>query len=303
MPIFVSNTVTDESGRELLEYGTADFPIAYYDDNLDYVAVPWHWHPEFELILVTRGRERVRAGGRSFDVRAGEACFINGGVLHTAEPLEPSTAQHTMVFGAYVLGDEPSVYYQKYLLPLLKDGTKQAFHLKADGQWQSRAIEDLEAAWQAGSGDEPGCELKVRNRLSEIIWMILTHGNGQRTAEPAAAVRDTERIKRMLSFLEQHFDEPVTLEQIAGSAAVCVSEALRCFRRTVNQTPIQFLKNMRILKSADMLAGTDLPVHEIAEACGFQDMSYYAREFRKRKGCTPMEFRNRIRRLAEGQPA
>jgi len=106
-----------------------------------------------------------------------------------------------------------------------------------------------------------------------------------------------ERIKRMLSFLEQHYDEPVTLEQIAESAAVCVSEALRCFRRTVNQTPIQFLKNMRLLKSADMLAGTDLPVHQIAEACGFQDMSYYAREFRKLKRCTPLEFRNRVRLL------
>ncbi len=297
MPISISNTVTDESGRELLEYGTADFPIAFYNDNLDYVAVPWHWHPEFELILVTAGKERVHAAGQDFDVHAGEAYFINGSILHAAEPLEPSTTQHAMVFNAYVLGDEQSVYYRKYLQPLLADETKRVLHLKADGKWQSRAISSLETAWQAGSGDEPGCELKVRNCLSDIVWMIFSHSGDRRTEESAAAVRDTERVKRMLSFMEQHYDEPVTLEQIAGSAAICVSEALRCFRRTVRQTPIRFLKDMRLLKSADILAGTDLPVHQVAEACGFQDMSYYAREFRKLKGCTPVEFRNRIRLL------
>ena len=297
MPISISNTVTDESGRELLEYGTADFPIAFYNDNLDYVAVPWHWHPEFELILVTQGKERVHAGGQSFDVQAGEAYFINGSILHAAEPLETSTTQHAMVFNAYVLGDEKSVYYQKYLQPLLMDETKRVFHLKADGKWQSQAISSLETAWQAGSKDEPGCELKIRNCLSDIIWTVFTHSSDQCIAESAATIRDMERIKRMLSYLEQHYDESVTLEQIAESAAVCVSEALRCFRRTVHQTPIQFLKNMRLLKSADLLAGTDLPVHQIAEACGFQDMSYYAREFRKLKGCTPVEFRNRVRLL------
>ncbi len=83
--------------------------------------------------------------------------------------------------------------------------------------------------------------------------------------------------------------------QIAASARVSVSECLRCFRNTIGVPPIQYLKQFRIQKAAELLATTDWKIAETATQCGFQDMSYFSRTFRELKGSVPTEYRNRAR--------
>ncbi len=117
-----STDQTDERGRERLEYGTREFPAAFFYDDLDVVTVPWHWHEEFELAYMVRGSLRVRAGGASFDVSAGDAYFVNASVMHSAEPLYRGAIQKACVFNARLIASEDSAIYQRYvLLPMARD--------------------------------------------------------------------------------------------------------------------------------------------------------------------------------------
>ena len=56
MSLSYSVDKVDKDGREMLTYGTKDFPIAFFDDDLVKVSVPWHWHDEFEVVIITEGR-------------------------------------------------------------------------------------------------------------------------------------------------------------------------------------------------------------------------------------------------------
>ena len=107
-------------------------------------------------------------------------------------------------------------------------------------------------------------------------------------------MRDGERIKIMLQYIQEHYNEELILAKIAESAAVSENECLRCFRSMIGSTPIQYVKQVRIQKAADLLLSTNRKISDIGAECGFQEMSYFAKTFRELKGCTPGEFRRKM---------
>ena len=85
MALSYSTDKTDDTGRELLTYGTPDYPIAFFDDDLTKVKVPWHWHDELELVVILSGEVSVFIAGCEIKLKTGEGYFANSGILHSAE--------------------------------------------------------------------------------------------------------------------------------------------------------------------------------------------------------------------------
>ena len=83
----------------------------------------------------------------------------------------------------------------------------------------------------------------------------------------------------------------LSLEEVAAAASVGKRECLRCFRRTIGVTPIQYLLKFRIRQASRLLVETDRPVTEIALLCGFESPSYFAAAFRRLTGRTPRSYR------------
>ena len=99
MALSLCRTTVDDSARELMEHGTAAFPIACYHDDLQTEPVPWHWHEELEVLVVSEGMILATAGGEKFRLGKGEGLFINAGVLHGDWPLNAGSCRlHRMVF-------------------------------------------------------------------------------------------------------------------------------------------------------------------------------------------------------------
>ena len=105
------------------------------------------------------------------------------------------------------------------------------------------------------------------------------------------ALRDSERIRQMLRFVQRNYTENITAAEIAASASISLSECLRCFKSTIQIPPIQYLKRFRIQRACELIGSTDRKIAEIAAECGFQDPAYFNRAFREIKGMTPGEYR------------
>ena len=90
-------------------------------------------------------------------------------------------------------------------------------------------------------------------------------------------LRDSYRMKNMLQYIEEHYSDNITINEIAESVSLSVSECLRCFHSTIGTTPIQYLKSFRIKKAAELLTNTDMKIVDIGIICGFQDMSYFCK--------------------------
>ena len=297
----VWKTTVAPDGRELVTIGTPEFPAEMWGPwNFEGGTgkVPWHWHEELELNMTIWGTEQVTADGKSFLLEPGQGVFVNSGVLHGSEPGPGhDTLYHdSLVFHPSLVGGASgSVFWQKYLQPLLTDPSRPCAVLRPTVDWQHEAIEDMERAFRAVVNEIPGYEFKTRAALSEMIFQLVSHAPAVQ-AMPKKALRNADRIKTMLQFIQEHYAEDISVEQVASSASISPSECLRCFHDMIGTTPNQYLRDQRAQRAAELLCGTGLRVTEIAMQCGFQDASYFARAFRQVYGCGPTEYRRKARR-------
>jgi len=288
------NTTVGSDGRELLEHGSVAFPIACYADDFHAGDVPWHWHEEWEAVVITRGSCLIAAGNYKITLRAGEGFFVHSGVLHGCWDESCSGCLfHSMVFHPRLVGGNPdSIFHQKLVQPLLDHTGPELIVLRPDIPWQKQALDTIELAWQQTVREEDDFfPFRVRAALSEFIWLLRSHLSPDSSQISSKGLRDAKRIKAMLSCIHAHFGSALTTAEIAASASVSESECLRCFRTTIGTTPIQYLKQYRIRQAARLLRETHGKVSDIASTCGFEDLSYFTKVFRENTGYAPTEYR------------
>lgn len=298
MPVGTCYVQTDHRGRELTEHGSALFPIACYADDLALETVPWHWHDEMEAILVECGEVFVSAGTEKYVLKRGEGFFINGGVLHAvwnADEKNGACRIRSIVFHPRLVGGSvDSIFWQSYVQPVLSDEFPKQICLSMQEPWHQETMKRIDAAWRFGVEEPEGYEIQVRYELSNLLLLLKSHGRSLQKRPSEKTVRDGERIKTMLQYIQANYGNEITIAQIAGSVMISESECLRCFRSMIGTTPIQYVKQFRIQRAEELLRETDLKVADIGARCGFQEMSYFARTFREIKGCTPSEYRRKL---------
>ena len=286
----------DETGREILTYGTPDYPIAFFDDDLTTVAVPPHWHDEFEIVIVTKGIVHARIAGTRFALTSGEGYFTNSGILHS-EALKTKTGrQRALVFSPGIISPAEDLIWQSYIAPVLRNSCLPYIRLSASVPWQKEFLSLADKAWNFGAYDRENYPIEVRDCLSRAFVLISANADVVESEihYTDRCRRDELRMKKALLFIENNYTEGIGVADIAQSAEISVSTCLRLFRTVLETTPVQYLISYRLQRAAEELKrSSGSTIAEIAYSCGFSDASYFNRCFRKVYSMTPTEYLSR----------
>ena len=107
-------------------------------------------------------------------------------------------------------------------------------------------------------------------------------------------------MEKMLDYIENHFHENLDLSQIARAADIGERECLRCFKRVIQNSPMQYLLKYRVTQGAAMLLRSPASsVSEIAGQCGFNSSSNFSQMFGRFFQCTPREYRKRNKKAED----
>lgn len=98
-------------------------------------------------------------------------------------------------------------------------------------------------------------------------------------------------LKTVLKEIDQHFQEPLSLESLAITAGVSKYHLACEFKKYLGMPPNEYLIVTRLNYSKTLLKYEDLTIEEIAYSCGFHQVSHYINLFKKHEGCTPLKFR------------
>lgn len=281
---------TDDTLREVQNHGTPEFPFAFYDETVQQYRkgyIDWHWNSELEWLRVEQGVLDYRTADTTVRLQAGDGLFCNARVLHRLESPQGAHIPN-LLFLPELLAPRQSAVYRAYVAPVLASGRGLAV-LRAGDPADAPVLAALQAALDAArGGDALDIQLAVL-----ALWRAFVRAQGAAFAA-APAGRDAlaqARVMAMMQYITAHFAQKVTLAGIAAAAGISKSEALRCFRKTLQTTPVQFLLQYRLGRARDLLLHTDDTVTAIAIACGFENISYFVRQFAAHFGMTPKAYR------------
>ncbi|MDO4648832.1 MAG: AraC family transcriptional regulator [Eubacteriales bacterium] len=296
MAISICGTLTDLHDQELNKHGDPAFPIACYADDLSIKNVPWHWHEEWEFAIVQEGCPNFFLESQHIPIRKGDGIFINGKALHAVSnnSRQPS-ALHSAVFHPRLIGgNTDSIYWQSLVQPFMTNTATRYLLLHANVDWEMEILEHFSHAWEAVAYDLDDYANIARYELSAGVRKLIAHNDFSATNSSEQELVNAVRIRTMLEFIEEHYSEDLSVDVLANSIMVSPSACLRCFHRMLHTTPMQYVKQLRIKKSADLLRTTNKSAKEIAVSCGFNDISYFTRSFKEIYNQTPGNFRRSI---------
>lgn len=288
--------------KENVAHGTQSTPI----DGIRFFTgegTPWpehffverHWHREVEILYFDRGDFELEIDLETHIAHAGDFCFIGSESLHQITGLTQNSVHQVMIF-------DPSILEFSYPDSLQEDCMKGFVHKERafplflrsfDPQYAvfaSRLKEMIKTAVLRKKHWYLSCKLT----LIEILYRMNDKG-----MLPAAAVRLSaadrariDRYKTISAYIDAHYAEAITLQELADLIS-CNSQYLcRFFKEITGTTPVQYLINRRIDHACEELAETTKPILAVGLDCGFDNVSYFIRKFKQLKGCTPKEYRN-----------
>ena len=291
----INNTVrVDEKGRELQNHGNLAFPCAWYCSGPNQGDVPWHWHEEIELVYLSKGTLQCAVGNRRFPLRKGEALFINTGIPHAffEESGIPYEESDIVFHPRLIYGDVGSIFYEKYILPLMRCPSMAGFAFRKDLDWQREAALSIKEAVTVCRTKPELYEFTVREALTNVFTLLLRHNSGELQQTEARSSFLMERVNRMLDYFHSHYQESISVEQLAKQANICKRECQRDFKKVLGLTPTQYFEQYRLAMSLRLLTESSCSIIEIADQCGFQSPSYFTKLFREKYGVTPTAFRS-----------
>lgn len=252
-----------------------------------------HWHPSIQFNVILEGSLEVSVNDSSYTLNKGEGIFINTNVLHCLNRNgNCSCVSYSFQLPPSSICSEKEVtLYGKYVYPIVENPGFSCLILTRNTPWKAEILDTLDQAFHLADSQDFAYELKVKNLLCNVWISILKNMNNILVETPDFYTSvNIRRIKSMLSFVQHHYSEKLTLKQIADSADISIAECNRCFKKFLHQSPFQYITQVRITQACYYLLSSKYSVSEVADFVGFSDYSYFHRTFKKITGLTPKEY-------------
>ncbi len=247
----------------------------------------WHYHPEYELTLITESSGKRIIGDSHESFVPGDLVLIGPELPHTwSNEVRAGKKSSAVViqFSSDFIRRFANLYECRHILTLLEQSGRGSFFPNPTPEI-TRGILELP--------DKKGLEkitslLLILEKLSEVgsVALSSTVYSGSRNPENAS------RINKVCRYVYENASEKIALEEAASLVSLSKSAFCKFFLRNMNTSFSDYVNEIRIANACLLLNDTDLTVREIASDAGFESLTYFNRVFLKKKGLSPVRFRN-----------
>ena len=289
----------DAARREKKEHGTLAFPFQIYpaldgseEDDSDFI--PYHWHPELEIITVDAGHVSLTIADHVYEGERGDVFFVAGEEQHEIRAAGQENQFRSFVFAADFLQFARDDQAETELLaPIAEGRLRFATCLRVGTPGQREVRVQLMQIVRACLAQRPGSQLAVKAGLLGIIAACAQNGLlAGRQMQPNEDYK-ARQLREIVGYLGEHFTERLPLSDVAARFGLSPQYFSSFFREHFGRTFTQHINSLRIEQAARLLRETDLPVMEVGFQVGFDNFSYFIKRFRQVYGVSPSNYRKK----------
>jgi AraC-like DNA-binding protein len=262
----------------------------------------WHFHPEYEIMMVVEGTG-IRFVGDSVErFEAGDLVFFGSNIPHLyrsdAAYYEKGSSRESKATVVYFkedfLGesfwDVPDVLPVKKLLSLSKRGIKFRGNARKELKKQIQKLDER----NDGIGKIISL-LSVLKIMSETKEYDLLSSNA---FNRYVGEDDCVRINRVYQYIMDNYTENPSLEQVSAVANMSTTAFCRYFKSRTNKTYTQFLNEIKIGNACKLLVDDNQSISQICFEIGFNNFTHFNSQFKRIMGLTPREYQHRRAQLS-----
>lgn len=253
-----------------------------------------HCHEFIEIAILTGGtleHKRFIAGEEVFteQLTAGDIVAFMPGEYHEFSQGKEKTTLHNLDFSPEIIAPAWEKLIQ---LPGLDDIIKKRRTLRMPPEIQERISSSILRLQQEFFQQQTGYDIILPGLLCDLLAQI------GRISQHKIPISSNQHISAAIKFIQQNYNDMLSLDDIARSAGVSRTYLCWLFKEELSTSVWDFVNKTRIEQAKFYIqTAQNIALYEIAERCGFEDSSYFARIFRKYEGVSPREYMHKAQSM------
>jgi AraC family transcriptional activator of pobA len=255
-------------------------------------------HDYFELLYVLQGELEFQIHRQYFNVKAGDMLVIGSTFFH--RPIKHSSPPAKAVLLYFlpdlIRGKDTSSEDAEYLMPFLAQDVGFPHLVPAKTGIPSQILNLIQRIYAELPARSTRGRLNAKTYLKMILVLLGNHYADYRVTVNTFRRKqeNIERLHPLFEFLDQHFAEPITVDEAASKVHMSKSHFMRFFKNVTGQGFVTYRHHLRIVKAESLLATTDISIAELCQQVGYCDQSYFGMVFRKFAHMTPRQYRRQF---------
>lgn len=279
--------------KEQARHGEHLFPLKKYITVLSqpHPNVTAHWHDEAEFTRIKEGTCVCHVGLNTFAAGPGDFLFLPPTVLHAVslDSCELMTSE-TYVFHMNFLGaGTADICSVRYLTPIVSRKLELPCLIGKDHPAYIPLQPLFHSINETYEARLPGYELMLRAELLQVISLLLPYADSS-SDRSSTENEHIAKLKLVLEYIDENYAEDLSVAQLARLCYFSEYHFMRFFKKYTGISCIEYIKNKRLEKAAELFITGNDSILDTAMSCGFSNLSYFYREFRKKYGITPGKF-------------
>lgn len=267
------------------------FVVKYFDYN--YYPTPWHYHPEYEIVLVTESTGKRFIGDHISDFAPGNLAFLGPNIPHTYRNEDKYYEE-----GSTLRAKSIVIHFTEASLGNDFLGLPEARLL---GKLFERSLSGLDLSGSTAQ--------KVSNKLHDIVslsglkrWLCLmemlldiaeskTATPITKTAHVGYNEKESKRLCHVFDWVTANFEQDIRLSEAARIAGMTENAFSRFFSQRTRKTFVGFVQELRLQKAAKLLVESDMTITQVCFECGYNNVSNFNRQFLNYYAMSPLTYR------------
>ena len=273
----------------------SSYTVRLYESSVDFTHRDFfsHKHSDFEFSYIVSGQGLYALRDGACMINAGDVFLFGANQIHCIT--DRVTEEPMLLFN---LQFESRLIWSP-LSNMLNERYLQFFNGKCErldpfAESTARIARIMKQIMQENQEKKVGYQLMIKAYLYEIIGELI-RGCGVSFEDPTDGARQRSLLgmDRAMTYVNNHLDSPLSLEEIASVAGFTRTYFSTLFSELNGLTTWDYITIRRIERSCELLRKTDMPVIEVAENCGYGNLSNFNRMFLKIVGVSPTAYRRR----------
>lgn len=289
--------------KPFLKDDTFKQDITYNNDFIPYQLTPiqvenghpdilFHWHPEMEVHYVYKGTARYHIDYDYFNSQPGDIILMRPNAMHSVHPINnhphhvDSFLCHLDMVASSSL-DKTSI---SHIQPLQTNQSKFTPVLRPGDPGYEPIKNCLMTIIETIRSTSRHKELLIKSQVTYLIYLLYFHKHVRRK-QSDDAYRKNEKIRELIDYIQEHYQDNLNLDHLAQLMGYSKPHFMAVFKQHTGVSCTEFIIHFRLHKAKEALIQSNKPILDIANQCGFNNLSNFNRQFKAYYQQTPSQYR------------